>query len=82
MIVFSSALASSVLVPSAFAGDAFNVDMNLPKSKPSPIIESGNETTSSDWYDFPDNYQLDVSNSSIVCPPNECKITSTSDTNS
>ena len=77
MIVFSLALTSSVLLPSASgnSGDSFNVDMNLPKGKPSPVMESGKESTSSVWYDFPDNYQFDVSNSSIVCPSNQCKIT-------
>jgi hypothetical protein len=82
MIVFSLALTSSVLLPSASgnSGDSFNVDMNLPKGKPSPVMESGKESTSSVWYDFPDNYQFDVSNSSIVCPSNQCRTTDTSDT--
>ena len=34
MIVFSLAFASFVLVPTAFAGDMFNVDVNLSKGKP------------------------------------------------
>ena len=55
--------------------------MNLLKDKPSPIIKFGDETVNSEWYDLPEkgNYQFDVSNSSLVCPSNQCKITSYAD---
>ena len=58
--------------------DTFNIDVVLSKRStflPYPV------------YKFPDNYQLDLSNSSIVCPSNDCKteiklITITLDENS
>jgi hypothetical protein len=66
MIVFSSALASSVLVSSASgnSGDTFNIDVNLVRHHDFPDL---------DWFAFPENYQLDLSNSSSICPSNDCK---------
>ena len=80
MISFFPALVSSVLVSSAFAGDGFSIDVNLSEGKPSPIIFE-NESKDSVWYELPDeeNYQLDVSNSSIVCPSNQCRTASYTD---
>jgi hypothetical protein len=49
----------------------------LSKGKPSPIKTSSED--SSVWYELVDNNQLDVSNSSIVCPSNQCKMTSYAD---
>ena len=70
MITFSSALASSALVPSASgnSGDAFSIDVKL-KSIPNAFILDKSEN----WYKFPNNNHLDLSNSSIVCPSNQCK---------
>lgn len=59
------------------AKDSFNIDVNLSKGKPSPIKTSSEDR--SVWYELVDNNQLDVSNSSIVCPSNECKMTSYAD---
>jgi hypothetical protein len=59
-----------------FAGDSFNsfnVDVNLSKGERSPIKTSSEDN--SVWYELIDNNQLDVSNSSAVCPSNECKMT-------
>lgn len=78
LFMFFPALAfSAVPITSGNYGDAFNVDVNLSKGNPSPIIFE-NESNDSVWYELPDeeNYQLDVSNSSIVCPSNQCRITS------
>lgn len=55
-----------------FAKDSFNVDVFLSKGKPSPIVTS--EDDHSVWYELVDNNQLDISNSSIVCPSNQCKM--------
>jgi len=80
MILFFSALAFYEQVPSASAGDAFVVDVNLSNGKPSPI-QFEDEIQDSVWYELPDeeNYQLDISNSNIVCPSNKCKVTSYTD---
>lgn len=61
-------------IASGNSGDTFNIDVNLSKGKPSPIITSSEDH--SVWYELVDNNQLDVSNSSVVCPSNECKMTS------
>jgi hypothetical protein len=64
MILFFPA----VLVPSAFAGDSFNIDVNLTEYNPyTARVENPN------WYKPDKNYNLDISNSSIVCPSNQCK---------
>jgi hypothetical protein len=55
-------------IPNVFAGDAFNIDANLSKTQ---SIFKTNDTDM--WYEFPDNYQFDLSNSTLVCPSNECK---------
>lgn len=57
--------------------DSFIVDVILSKGKPSPIKTSSEDN--SVWYELIDNNQLDVSNSSIVCPSNQCKMTSYAD---
>ena len=44
--------------------DTFNIDVVL--SKTESFLKDA-------MYKFPDNYQLDLSNSSIVCPSNDCK---------
>lgn len=64
-------------IPNVFAGDSFNVDVNLSKGEPSPIKTSSEDN--SVWYELIDNNQLDVSNSSLVCPSNECKMTGYAD---
>jgi len=67
MTIFSLALASFVLVPSAFAGDSLNIDVNLLKYK-SPFISENEQE-----FKLTDNSKLDFSNSSIVCPSNNCQ---------
>jgi hypothetical protein len=42
---------------------SFNIDVKLSKDK------SG----FGDWFQFPDKYQFDLSNSSMICPSNDCK---------
>jgi hypothetical protein len=69
-ITFLVILASCISVPSAFAGDTFNIDVNLSKSD--SMFKSDDDDK---WYQFPDDYQLDFSNSSLVCPSNQCKTT-------
>ncbi len=66
MIAFSLALASSVLVPTTAAnyGDTFNIEVKLIKHK---LFSDDN------WFQFPEDYQLNVSNSSLICPSNNCK---------
>jgi len=64
-------------IASGNSGVTFNIDVNLSKGKPSPIITSSEDH--SVWYELVDNNQLDVSSSSIVCPSNECKMTSYAD---
>jgi len=57
--------------------DNFKVDVILSKGKPSPIKTSSED--SSVWYELVDNNQLDISNSSIVCPSNQCKMNAYAD---
>ena len=52
--------------------DTFNIDVNLKDRSPGLLQFNEND----DWYEFPKNYELDVKNSSIVCPSNNCKSTS------
>jgi hypothetical protein len=59
------------------ARDTFNVDVILSKGSPSPIKTSSED--SSVWYELVDNNQLDISNSSIVCPSNQCKMNAYAD---
>jgi hypothetical protein len=77
MILLCLGLGSSVILPSVFAGNTFNIDVNLSKGKPSPIKTSSEDN--SVWYELVDNNQLDISNSSIVCPSNQCKMTGYAD---
>ena len=60
--------------------DSINIDLNLSKGIQSPI-KFENDSDDSVWYELPDkgNYHFDVSNSSIVCPSTQCKITSYAD---
>jgi hypothetical protein len=64
-------------IASGNSGDTFKIDVNLSKGRPSPIITSSEDHAV--WYELADNNQLDVSNSSVVCPSNECKMTSYAD---
>lgn len=64
-------------IPNVFAGDTFNVDVNLSKGTPSPLKTSSEDH--SVWYELINNDQLDVSNSSNVCPSNDCKMTAYAD---
>ena len=64
--LFGLILSSCSVLVSAIGtvNDTFNIDVILSKA-PSFL--------NTDKYKFPDNYQLDLSNSSIVCPSNDCK---------
>jgi len=66
-----------ISVPSVFAGNTFNVDVKLSKGSSSPIKTSSEDH--SVWYELIDNNQLGVSNSSLVCPSNDCKMTAYAD---
>ena len=59
----SLSLGSSVLLPSAFSKDTFNIDAKLLEYELFGDLAGK----------FPENYELDLSNSSIVCPSNDCK---------
>jgi hypothetical protein len=87
LILFTLATFGLILsscLPIVFAivtvNDTFDIDLILSKGKPSPIQFAGGSDDSV-WYELPDNanYQFDVSDSSIVCPSNQCKITSYAD---
>jgi hypothetical protein len=68
-------------IASGNSGDTFNINVILLKGKPSPITFEDDSEDESVWYELPDkgDYQFDVSNSSIVCPSNQCKIMSYAD---
>lgn len=79
LILYSSAIFGLILfscAPFVFAirtvNDTFNIDANLKDRRAGLLQFNENDT----WYEFPKNYELDVKNSSIVCPSNDCKSTS------
>jgi len=53
-------------IPNVFAGDSFHIDANLENNRHFP--------KGSNWYAIPLN-NLNLSNSSVVCPSNDCKTT-------
>lgn len=69
----------SVLITASYGNyaDTFNVDVYLSEGTPSPIKTS--EDDDSEWHELVNNNQLDISNSSIVCPSNHCKMKSYAD---
>lgn len=54
------------LTSNVSAQDSFTIDVKLLNHK---------STHPDNWYEFPENYQLNVSNSTVVCPSNNCKTT-------
>ncbi len=64
------ALASSISMHGASAGDAFNVDRKLWR-----YDTLGENIENESWSAFPVSNVLNISNSSLVCPSNQCKIT-------
>jgi hypothetical protein len=58
-------------IPNVFAGDSFNLDVNISEQY-TPLLQMAESDI---WHKLPDNtnYTLNISNSSIVCPSNQCK---------